>query len=90
VFSSGEDMMLDDLFGNRVRGGARPTESKEFCLATFSGELVCEKLWTGDRCGWSESCVVDLETGSSVPFSSIEDGVDASNGGGDCALGAPK
>lgn len=46
--------MLEDLFGNKVRGGARPEESKEFFCTIFSGELVCEKPRIGDRREWFE------------------------------------
>lgn len=35
--STGCDMILDDLFGNMDRGGARP-DSCEICLVSFSGD----------------------------------------------------
>lgn len=34
----GEDMMLDDLLGNRARGGARPNSSKASCGGCFPGD----------------------------------------------------
>jgi hypothetical protein len=40
VPTTGEDKMLEDLFGNSVRGGARPEASKDVLYTIFSGELV--------------------------------------------------
>ena len=54
VPTSGEDRMLEDLFGNSVRGGASPEASNGSIRTTFSGELVCTKLCTGDWCEWFE------------------------------------
>lgn len=43
VGNSGEDMMLEDLLGNRARGGAKPSSSNECCLY-LSGEPLTEPL----------------------------------------------
>jgi hypothetical protein len=76
-------MMLEDRFGNTVRGGARP-ESCEICLLSFSGDGGKETDETSlkdDAPRRLGSCSVDrLSFGPSVTFS---------KSAGDCSLLAP-
>jgi hypothetical protein len=44
VDSRGDDKMLEDRFGNRDGGGTNPSESNEFFIECFSGELAKGEL----------------------------------------------